>query len=144
MTTLLAPEQLQQKSLSPRAMQVPASTAWPLVLSFGFTLVFAGLLTSASVSLLGAVLTIVGCAGWFRQVFPHEREEVVQILPERLAVATQRHIVERLEVTGGLERAWLPLETYPVSAGVKGGWAGGVAMAVLACTYGLIKAGNIW
>jgi len=31
-----------------------------------------------------------------------------------------------------------------VSAGVKGGLAGGVAMAVLACTYGLLKMGSIW
>jgi hypothetical protein len=32
---------------------------------------FAGLLTSASVSVLGAVLAIAGCVGWFREVFPH-------------------------------------------------------------------------
>jgi len=40
--------------------------------------------------------------------------------------------------------AWLPLETYPISAGVKGGWAGSIAMAVLACIYGLLKTGSIW
>ena len=39
-------------------------------------------------------------------------------------------------------RAWLPVKTYPVSAGVKGGLAGGVAMAVLACAYGVLKAGK--
>jgi hypothetical protein len=38
----------------------------------------------------------------------------------------------------------LPLETYPVSAGIKGGLAGSVAMAVLACLYGLLKQGSIW
>jgi len=41
-------------------------------------------------------------------------------------------------------RAWLPLETYPISAGIKGGLAGGVAMAVLAGAYGLLKTGSIW
>ena len=41
-------------------------------------------------------------------------------------------------------RAWLPVKTYPVSAGVKGGLAGSVAMAVLACAYGVLKAGSIW
>src|SRR5208283_5678650 len=41
-------------------------------------------------------------------------------------------------------RAWLPVHTYPISAGVKGGLAGSVAMAVLACAYGLLKAGSIW
>ena len=41
-------------------------------------------------------------------------------------------------------RAWLPLQTYPISAGMKGGFAGSVAMAVLACLYGVLKAGSIW
>jgi hypothetical protein len=41
-------------------------------------------------------------------------------------------------------RAWLPVETYPVSAGLKGGIAGGAAMAVIACIYGLISQGSIW
>jgi hypothetical protein len=39
---------------------------------------------------------------------------------------------------------WLPLKTYPISAGIKGGVAGAVAMAVLACTYGVLKTGSIW
>jgi hypothetical protein len=41
-------------------------------------------------------------------------------------------------------RAWLPVHTYPVSAGVKGGLAGSVAMAAVACVYGLVNAGSIW
>jgi hypothetical protein len=38
----------------------------------------------------------------------------------------------------------LPLETYPVSAGIKGGLAGSVAMAMLACLFGILKRGSIW
>jgi len=106
--------------------------------------VFAGLLTSVSVTVLGAVLTIAGCVGWFREVLPHEREEVVPVVPEDLSVATERRLVERLPVAPEQVRAWLPIETYPISAGVKGGLAGSVAMAVLACTYGLLKTGSIW
>ncbi len=133
MATLLPAEQLEQSRRAPSEIEVPASTAWPLVLAFGFTLVFAGLLTSASVSVLGAVLAIVGCVGWFREVFPHEHEEVVPVVPEDVSVATERRVVERLPVAPEQVRAWLPLETYPISAGVKGGLAGSVAMAVLAC-----------
>jgi hypothetical protein len=114
------------------------------VLAFGFTLVFAGLLTSASVSVLGAVLTIAGCVGWFREVLPHEREEVVPVIAGDEPVTTTRRVVERLPVAADQLRAWLPLRTHPISAGVKGGLAGSVAMAVLACLYGLIKAGSIW
>jgi hypothetical protein len=105
---------------------------------------FAGLLTSVSVTVLGAVLAVAGCVGWFREVFPHEHEEAVPVVIEELRVTTERRVVERLPVAAEQVRAWLPVQTYPVSAGVKGGWAGSVAMAVVACGYGLVKAGSIW
>jgi hypothetical protein len=144
MATLLSAEQLAQSSRGPREIEVPAPTAWPLVLAFGFTLMFAGLLTSASVSVLGTVLAVAGCVGWFREVFPHEHEVVVPIVPEDLTVTTERRVVQRLPIATDQLRAWLPVHTYPISAGVKGGLAGSVAMAVLACAYGVIKAGSIW
>ena len=52
--------------------------------------------------------------------------------------------VERLPVAPEQVRAWLPVETYPVLAGLRGGLAGSVAMAVIACAYGLISVGSIW
>jgi hypothetical protein len=128
----------------PGEIESPAPTAWPIVLSFGFTLVFAGLLTSASVSVLGAVLAIAGCVGWFREVFPHEHEVIVPVVPEEIRIATERRVVERVPVAPDLVRAWLPLETYPISAGLKGGLAGGIAMAIIACAYGLLKVGSLW
>ncbi len=144
MATLVSVKKAEQSPGAPVEIEVPASTAWPLVLAFGFTLMFAGLLTSASVSVLGVVLAVAGCVGWFREVFPHEHEEAVPIVFEDHRITTERRVVERVPVAPDLVRAWLPLETYPISAGLKGGLAGGVAMAVLACTYGLLKAGSIW
>src|SRR5258708_14555757 len=143
MATSVFADQFKESPKGPREIVLAAPSAWPLVLAVGFGLLFAGLLTSASVSMLGAVLTLAGCVGWFREVFPHEHEEVVPVLPEDLSSATERPIVERFPIAPDLVRAWLPLKTYPVSAGVKGGLAGSVAMAVLACGYGLLKAGNI-
>ena len=131
-------------SRTPNEIVLPAPTAWPFILAFGFTLMFAGLLTSVSVAILGTVLAVAGCVGWFRAVFPHEQEEVVPIVPEDITIATQRHTVERVPLAEDQVRAWLPVETYPISAGLKGGLAGGVAMAVLACTYGLIGQGSVW
>src|SRR5262249_28595525 len=90
------------------------------------------------------VLSVAGCVGWFREVFPQQREEPVRVVPEDLRVTTRRRIVERVPVAAEQVRAWLPVHTYPVSAGVKGGLAGGVAMAALACAYGLFKTGSIW
>ena len=49
-----------------------------------------------------------------------------------------------LPVAQQVQRAWLPLKIYPISAGVKGGLAGGVAMALLAMLYGVISHGSIW
>src|SRR6266446_6751814 len=144
MVTLLSVEQVEQSPRAPVEIEVPASTAWPLVLAFGFTLMFAGLLTSVSVSVLGAVLAVAGCVGWFREVFPHEHEVVVPLVPEEIRIATERRVVERLPVAAEQLRAWLPVHTYPVSAGVKGGFAGSVAMAVLACAYGVLRVGSIW
>jgi hypothetical protein len=144
MAAQLSAEQMEQSRRAPGEIESPAPTAWPIVLAFGFALVFAGLLTSASVSALGAVLTVAGCVGWFREVFPHEHHETVPVVAEDVAVTTERRIVGRLPVAPELVRAWLPIETYPVSAGLKGGLAGSVAMAVLACAYGLLKTGSIW
>jgi len=144
MATLLATEQLKETCRTPRAIEVPAPTAWPFILAFGATLLFAGLVTSMSVSVLGAVFALVGCVGWFREVFPHEHEEVVPALPEDIRLTTDRRVVERIPVLPDQLRAWLPVHTYPISAGVKGGLAGSIAMAVLACAYGVLKAGSIW
>jgi hypothetical protein len=144
MARLLSGEQMEQSRRAPREIEVPAPTAWPIVLAFGFTLLFAGLLTSASVSVLGAVLALAGSVGWFREVLPHEHEEVEPVVPEEVSITTERRVVERLPVAADQLRAWLPVHTYPISAGVKGGLAGGVAMAALACLYGLLKTGSIW
>src|SRR6202166_5477945 len=144
MATLAPMEELEQSRRTPVEIEVPASTAWPIVLAFGFTLMFAGLLTSASVSVLGLVLSVAGCVGWFREVFPHEHEQTVPFVFEEHRITTKRRVVERVPIAPELLRVWLPLKTYPISAGVKGGIAGAVAMGVLACTYGALKAGSIW
>jgi hypothetical protein len=57
---------------------------------------------------------------------------------------TARRKVTRIEIAGESPRAWLPLEIYPVSAGIKGGAAGSIAMALLAMLYGLVSQRSIW
>ena len=144
MATLQSAIETEQASRAPGEVEVPASTSWPLILALGFTLICAGLLTSVSVSVLGSVLAIAGCVGWFGEVLPSEHEVVLSVIPDDSAVITHRPLVDRLPVAPDQLRAWLPLHTHPKSAGLKGGLAGGVAMAVLACAYGVLKAGSIW
>jgi len=144
MATILTTEQLNETFRTPRTIEVPEPTAWPFILAFGATLVFAGLVTSMSVSALGAALALAGCIGWFRAVFPHAQEETIVVAPEDIRLTTDRHAVERIPVLPDQLRAWLPVRTYPISSGVKGGLAGSIAMAVLAFAFGVLKAGSIW
>jgi hypothetical protein len=123
---------------------LPAPTAWPFTLAIGTALGFAGLLTSVSVSVLGAIIAALGAVGWFREVLPQEREEVVAVEREAAAPVHPPRLVARVAVAKEIERAWLPLKTYPMSAGIKGGLAGGVAMAALAMLYGLIFFHSVW
>jgi hypothetical protein len=133
-----------QQDPAPPAVQLPAPTAWPIVLAFGITLMFAGLVTTASISILGAVFALAGSVGWFRDVLPHEQHETVAVVREPIPVATTRREVSRVPIAKDLVRAFLPLETYPVSAGIKGGIAGGIAMAVVAIAFGLIAYRSVW
>src|SRR6202035_1164283 len=126
-------------------IEMPAPTAWPIILAFGLTLVFAGLVTSSSVSLLGAILAVSGAIGWFRDVLPHEKHESVSAIETISPVSTSRPQVAAVKwMTEELHRARLPLEVYPIRAGVKGGMAGSVAMAFLAVMYGIISGRGMW
>ena len=127
-------------------MELPAPTPWPLVTAFGVALLFAGLATSAVVSAVGGVLAVLGLGGWFRDVFPHQRHvevPVSEVYPEPVST---RHpgVAPFPGATEAVPRALLPVEFYPVSAGVKGGIAGGVVMALLAMLYGVLSKHGIW
>jgi hypothetical protein len=139
-----AGSQMQAHKATSDTVKLPAPTAWPIVLALGVTLLSAGLVTSASVSILGTILVVTGCVGWFHDVLPHEKHVTVQVAREVTRVSTSRREVERLREAVNLPRAVLPIETYPVSAGIKGGLAGSVGMAVLACIYGVLRQGSIW
>src|SRR4051794_28562975 len=113
-----------QQSVPHRPEQVeitlPASTAWPFFLAVGAALLLAGLLTNASVSILGAILAVFAAVGWFRQVLPQEHhgtvEATVPVEAEALAAPQVLHVAAAQKI----QRAWLPLKVYPVVAGVRG------------------------
>jgi hypothetical protein len=124
---------------------LPAPTPWPIALAFGVALVFGGMVTSAAVSVLGGILVVAGCVGWFRDVLPHERHESVALEhAEPESVLTLRAQVKTFDLAPEHIRAYLPISYYPVSAGIKGGLAGSVAMAILAIAYGILKQGSVW
>jgi len=126
------------------SIELPASTAWPFILAFGATLLVAGLVTSPSISILGAILAVTGCVGWFRELLPVERHEPVAV--ESIEpVRTITEIVDRRpRLVNAPHRARLPIEIYPISAGIRGGLVGSVAMAIPAVLYGIISQHSIW
>jgi hypothetical protein len=141
----MADEQLNQADdQRTKDVAIPASTAWPVSLAFGITMVCAGLVTSEAVSVLGAIVAIAAAVGWFRDVLPQEAHETVPAELRVPSFTTTRRDVARVEIAGGMRRAFLPVEIYPISAGIKGGLAGSVAMAGLAMLYGLISHTSIW
>ena len=124
-------------------IHLPAPTAWPVLLALGMTLIFAGLVTHVAIGVLGLALAVVSAVGWFREVLPHERHEDVPVTAEVVEVVPSSEKVARIEV-GATHRAQLPLETFPISSGILGGIAGGIAMVIPAEIYGLLRFHSIW
>jgi hypothetical protein len=137
-------QQSVERQLEQATIILPAPTAYPFVMALGAALVMTGLLTNASVSILGAVLWLVGAVGWFRQVLPHEHHDALTVTVPAEAQAIAAPAVERVRAAERVQRAWLPLKVYPVAAGVRGGMAGGVAMALIAVLYGVFFARSMW
>ena len=134
----------QSKRELARMIEVPAPTAWPFVTAFGLALLFAGLVTSLAVSVVGAVVILSGAIGWFREVFPTSKVEFVQLKESAPIVARSARKVAHLVPGAGGHRVYIPIEVHPYSAGLLGGILGGVGMAIIACTYGLIAHGSLW
>jgi hypothetical protein len=127
-----------------REIEVPAPTAWPLAMAFGITLMAAGLVTAPALSLLGAALMLGGAVGWFREALPREHTVSVPIEREAAPVTIPRAPSTHPRIAEAGHRARLPLEVYPISAGIKGGLLGGVVMAALAIAYGLLSHRSVW
>ena len=114
-----------------------------MVLALGLSLIVAGMLTNAAISLLGLVLTICASIGWFRQVLPVEHHESVRVQAQAIPVISATRF-RRAAADRPMHRKMLPVETYKITAGIKGGIAGGIAMSVPAMLFGWIKYHSIW
>jgi hypothetical protein len=133
----------EKPGVSEEVVHLPAPTAWPLVLALGLTFALAGLVTNWGISVLGGVLIVAGCVGWFGQVWPHAQHIAVPVKVQKFEYTSVRTRVAHIEIDES-HRARLPVHTPSVTAGVKGGIAGGAAMIVPALLYGLIRYHSIW
>jgi hypothetical protein len=124
-------------------LQLPSPTAWPMVLALGIALVLTGMVTDGIVSILGGILAVAGMVGWFWQVLPHEAHEAVEVSTEEVRIVSSRTLAARLPI-GPMHRKIIPVETFRIVTGIKGGIAGGIAMAVPAVIFSVLKYHSIW
>lgn len=126
-------------------IEVPAPTPWPFVTAFGLALLLAGLVTSLAVSIIGFVVILFGAGGWFRDVLPLPKEELVPLIETPTPIfARSTRRVDHLQPGAEGHRVYIPVEVHPYSAGLLGGILGGIGMAIIACLYGLIAQGSLW
>ena len=122
---------------------LPVPTVWPMVLALGVSLAIAGMVTHWVVSLLGVVLVLRSVVGWFFEVLPHEHHASVPANGDEIVISTTRTGHEQLP-TDPQHRKLLPVETFKIGAGIRGGIAGGIAMVVPAAAYGMLKYHSLW
>jgi hypothetical protein len=114
-----------------------------MVLALGFTLIFTGMVTNVFVGWLGLLFVVWAAIGWFFQVFPHEQHIAVKVETQEVHIATARTL-HRQPAAAILDRKILPVETFHISTGIKGGIAGGIAMVAPAAAFSLLKYHSLW
>jgi hypothetical protein len=127
------------------AVELPRPTAWPLALALGLSLIFFSMVTSVIFAILGGVLSLSGIIGWALQLFPVEAHEAVPVSDEDIEITTVRKLIERErhEVSRS-PRTILPVETFRITTGIRGGIAGGIAMIVPATLFSLLRYHSLW
>jgi hypothetical protein len=124
---------------------MPQATAWPFVLALGIALLGVGFVTSPVLLIVGLILFVFGLSGWISQLLPgrgqfHEPREALRPRPIPARPGTVTQLVPGMPGY----RFQLPLQVHPISAGVKGGIAGGLVMPIPALAYGLLSGHGIW
>jgi hypothetical protein len=128
-------------------VELPLPTAWPIMTALGITLLALGVVTNLFVSLAGFLVGLTGAIGWFRDVFPVPKHEIAPYAPPELRAAPVKvspRTVSAIDMGEGAHRTYYPIKVHRYSAGIKGGLAGGAAMAILAMLYGLVAQHSIW
>lgn len=127
-------------------IEMPAPSLWPMILALSLALICAGFVTHFVVTVAGLIVGAVAALRWWRNVIPMEEHEAVPIEPALRPepILVEARSVVRLKAGEQRHRVRVPEEIHPYSAGFVGGLAGGIAMAGLACLYGIIVQHSIW
>jgi hypothetical protein len=129
------------------SVEMPRSTAAPIALATGLTLMAMGLATSLAFLPIGAIVFVAALARWIDQLLPgrgHAHEPFVDPSLRPRPVEPSAIGVEELEHGKPGYRLRLPVRVHPVSAGVKGGIVGGIVMPIPALAYGYFSGHGLW
>jgi len=89
------------------------------------------------------VMAVPAIVRWFFEVLPQEHHVYVDVHADVVEIKSTRETLAHMPIDER-HRKLLPIETFSVMSGVKGGIAGGVAMIVPAALYGLIRYHSVW
>ncbi|GIW82352.1 MAG: hypothetical protein KatS3mg105_4159 [Gemmatales bacterium] len=138
----------QKQEHGEEGVELPAPTAWPIVLALAVTLILGGVITNYAFTITGVVLGLVAGFGWARHVYvPAVGHELVPFVPPEQRPRPIKEVPGAVRhMRPGLpgHRLRFPEKMRPYSAGAKGGLIGGIAMTIPAFLYGLIGEGSIW
>jgi hypothetical protein len=132
-----------EHEIGPKRVHMPQPTAWPMVLALGVALLVTGMVTSGGVSLLGLLLMLLSCVGWFRNVLPVEAHEYVEAEPELVQVPAFSKSIEYIPISP-MHRKIVPTERFQFTTGIRGGIAGGIAMIFPATIFSVLKYHSLW
>src|SRR5260370_41795909 len=116
---------------TPNSILIPAQTTWPFIVALGISLILAGLVTHAAVSVVGALILLRGSIGWWFDVLPVQKEEMIPMSPAS-QVSRSSLAVDHLAAD---HRAQIPVEVHPYWTGLLGGVAAPAAGAVLSTLF---------
>jgi hypothetical protein len=137
----------QPEGTGPHSIEMPRSTAAPVVLAAGITLLAAGAALGLTFVVVGAAVIVAGLSIWIGHLLPgrgHFHVSLAEPSPGAQAIRETPGGVERLVPGMPGYRLRLPQDVHPVSAGIKGGIAGGAAMPVPALLWGLFSGHGVW
>ncbi len=130
-----------------QGLEMPRATIWPIVVALGITMLGAGWATNLLLSAVGALLFVLGLAGWVGQLLPgrgHLHEPLVGEALRPRPIAGHPGTVDQLRPGMAGYRFQLPESFHPISAGVKGGIVGGLVMPLPALMYGVLSGHGLW